>query len=356
MCTDFLLQAADKDNSVVVGRSMEFGEDLGSQILVGGRGTKKHGAAPDSPLGGLSWTAKYGYVGLNVGGLGPEFKHLICDGMNEMGLSIGALWLPGFTEYSPAVTNKAQALDVTHFTNWVLGNFATVAEVKTGLTGVQIWGGPLARAKIPLHFSIHDASGESAVLEFLAGNTQGQWQVNTVGVLTNAPPFAWQLTNIRNYVGLSSVDAQPITIGGNSYPPPGHGSGMRGVPGDSTPPSRFIRLLFQKQFATQPANNTDAISQALHLLNTVDIPLGTSAAQQEQNPSKGNDDYTQWVVVKALTARTFSYRTTCNPTLMQINFAELDLDNACEEAFPMPKEATYINITEQLSHVKAGSR
>ena len=227
---------------------------------------------------------------------------------------------------------------------------------KTGLTGVQIWGGPVTRAKIPLHFSIHDASGQSAVLEFLTGDTQGQWQPNPVGVLTNAPPFAWQLTNIRNYVGLSSIDAQPITIGGNSYIPPGHGSGMRGVPGDSTPPSRFIRILFQKQFATQPANNADAGSLALHLLNTVDIPLGTSAAQQEQNPSKGNDDYTQWVVVKALTARTFSYRTACNPTLMQINFAELNLDNACEEAYLMPQEATYIDVTEQLSHVKAGSR
>jgi len=49
MCTDFLL--LDKDNSVVIGRSMEFGEDLGSQILVGGRGTKKQSAAPDSPKG-----------------------------------------------------------------------------------------------------------------------------------------------------------------------------------------------------------------------------------------------------------------------------------------------------------------
>jgi choloylglycine hydrolase len=140
MCTDFLLQAADWDNSVVIGRSMEFGEDLGSQILVGGRGTKKHSAAPDSPMGGLSWTAKYGYVGLNVAGL--DLKHLICDGMNEKGLSIGALWLPGYTKYSPTVSSKTQALDVTHFTNWVLGNFATVAEVKTGLTGVQSGAAP----------------------------------------------------------------------------------------------------------------------------------------------------------------------------------------------------------------------
>jgi choloylglycine hydrolase len=354
MCTDFLLQAADEDNSVIVGRSMEFGEDLGSQILVGGRGNKKHGAAPGSPMGGLSWTTKYGYVGFNVAGL--DLPHLICDGMNEKGLSIGALWLPGFTEYSPAVTDNAQALEVTHFTNWVLGNFATVVEVEAGLTDVQIWGHASLSAKVPMHFSIHDASGASMVIEFLAENPQGKVQPNTVGVLTNAPPFAWQLTNIHNYVGLSSVDAQPITIGGNSYNPPGHGSGMRGVPGDSTPPSRFVRILFQKQFATQPANNTDAISQALHLLNTVDIPLGTSAATNEQKPSKGNDDYTQWVVVKALTARTFSYRTACNPTLMQINFAELDLDNAREEAFSMPKEATYIDITKKLSHVKEGSR
>ena len=52
MCTDFLLQAADEDNSVVVGRSMEFGEDLGSQILVGGRGTKKQSGAPARPKAG----------------------------------------------------------------------------------------------------------------------------------------------------------------------------------------------------------------------------------------------------------------------------------------------------------------
>jgi choloylglycine hydrolase len=225
---------------------------------------------------------------------------------------------------------------------------------QNGLTGVQIWGGPLTRAKIPIHFSIYDASGTSAVLEFLEGNTQGQWQVNTVGVLTNAPPFESRLWNIGNYVGLSSVDAASITIGGTTYNPPGHGSGMRGLPGDSTPPSRFVRLLFQKQFATRPANSADASNLALHLLNTVDIPLGTSAAQRE--PSKGNDDYTQWVVIKALTARTFSYRTADNPTLMQINFDELDLGDAGEVAYSMPQEATYINVTEQLSPAKVASR
>lgn len=45
-----------------------------------------------------------------------------------------------------------------------------------------------------------------------------------------------------------------------------------------------------------------------------------------------------------------------NPTLMQINFADLDLDDAHEVAYPMPQEAAYIDITEQLSHAKAASR
>jgi hypothetical protein len=71
---------------------------------------------------------------------------------------------------------------------------------------------------MPLHFTIHDAYGSSRVLEFLDGNPQGLQHRNTVGVLTNAPPFAWQLFNIGNYVGLAALDAAPITISGTLYP------------------------------------------------------------------------------------------------------------------------------------------
>jgi choloylglycine hydrolase len=85
--------------------------------------------------------------------------------------------------------------------------------------------------------------GSSRVLEFLEGNTQGLQHRNTVGVLTNAPPFAWQLSSIGNYVGLAALDVAPITVSGTPFPPSGHGSGMRELPGESTPPSRFVRLL-----------------------------------------------------------------------------------------------------------------
>ncbi|HEY9348932.1 MAG TPA: choloylglycine hydrolase family protein [Inquilinus sp.] len=335
MCTDFLLQAVD--GSLVVGRSMEFGQDLGSQILVVGKGTEMQGNAPDFGPG-LRWTTQYGYVGLNT----ARDQSLVTDGMNAAGLSIGALWLPVST-YARTVANTSQALRVDLFTGWVLGNFSTVGDVRQALNEVEVWGNDFLQAELPVHFSIHDTAGCSIVVEFMNGQTQVY--DNPVAVTTNAPPFPWHLTNIGTYVGLAALDAAPTDIEGYVYQPPGHGSGMRGLPGDSTPPSRFIRTVFQKQFATQPADNVEACSLALHLLNTVDIPLGTS---QPQNTSDGND-YTQWAVVKSLSERTFSYRTYDNPTVMQIDLRTLPaLSSPGETPYPMPSEPAFIDITGKL--------
>jgi choloylglycine hydrolase len=123
------------------------------------------------------------------------------------------------------------------------------------------------------------------------------------------------------------------------------GRRMRGLPGDSTPPSRFIRTVFQKQFATQPADNVKACSLALHLLNTVDIPLGTI---QPQDKSAG-DDYTQWAVVKSLSELTFSYRTYDNPRVMRIDLRTLpDLSSPGERSYAMPPEPVFVDITGKL--------
>jgi len=339
MCTDFLLQAVD--GSLVVGRSMEFGQDLGSQILVVGKGTEMQGNAPDFGSG-LRWTTQYGYVGLNT----ARDQSLITDGMNEAGLSIGALWLPVST-YARTVANASQALRVDRFANWVLGNFNTVGDVRQALNEVEVWGNDVLQKELPVHFSIHDTGGASIVVEFMNGGTQVY--DNPVDVTTNAPPFPWHLTNIGNYVGLAALDAASTTIYGVttqlSSEPPGHGSGMRGLPGDSTPPSRFIRTVFQKQFATQPADNVEACSLVLHLLNTVDIPLGTS---QPQDKSVG-DDHTQWAVVKSLNERTFSYRTYDNPTVMQIDLRTLPaLSSPGEKPYKMPLEPVFVDITGKL--------
>ncbi|WP_035558456.1 linear amide C-N hydrolase [Burkholderia sp. 9120] len=339
MCTDFLLKAAD--GSVVNGRSMEFGAELNSRFLVVGRGTPMHSTTPDLSHG-LRWTCKHGMVAINAFNL-----PIATDGVNEAGLSVGVLWLPGITQYASTASDPSRALFVGQLANWLLASFATVGEVREGLSGVDIWGGGKAvEQRLPVHFAVHDRHGHSIVIEFTDKSGKPTVYDNPAAVLTNAPAFPWHLSNIDNFVGLHARDAEPLEAGHTAFSPCGHGSGMRGLPGDSTPPSRFIRAFYLKRFATQPADAASARNLALHLLNTVDIPLGTSRSLPENG--KTEDDYTQWAVVKTLTAPSLGIRTYGNTTLMEIDLKQIDLETPGERTYPVPTEPVAINISATL--------
>jgi choloylglycine hydrolase len=92
---------------------------------------------------------------------------------------------------------------------------------------------------LPLHHIVSDATGASIVIEYM----DGQLSVtdNKVGAMTNSPGYDWHLLNLRNYANLQPQAAAPRTIDGVSLAPFEAGSGMLGLPGDFTPPSRFVR-------------------------------------------------------------------------------------------------------------------
>jgi len=87
-CTEFILKA--QDGGFVIGRSLEFGWNPGYQAVVHPRGEQ---GSTDAPGGkpGLKWTSKYGFLAFEAFGSGV-------DGLNEAGLSLGALYLPGYTK------------------------------------------------------------------------------------------------------------------------------------------------------------------------------------------------------------------------------------------------------------------
>lgn len=342
MCTDFLITGTASPGSTsfaVNGRSMEFGKDLNSQLLVHAVGESFQSKAPDNPQG-MKWTSKYGFIGLTA-----LSDAVLVDGLNTQGLSVGALWLPG--SIYPKVTQPSQALSLVDFVTWALGTCATVADVKAALTGgsVQVWEGDLLAKLLPLHFPVHDAGGNCIVVEF----TDGKLNIydNPVGVCTNDPPFPMQLENLGNYANLTPWDAKPAELGTQKFSPSGHGSGMRGLPGDSTPPARFVRATYLKQYAQPVSNSADATTLAFHLLNTVDIPLGTSRGVDKSG--KDTVDYTQWAVVKDLTARTLSVRFYGNPLVYSVNLNTLDFSGAAGKPFPLPTTPTSIDLTAKLS-------
>ncbi|MGH6866790.1 MAG: linear amide C-N hydrolase [Methyloceanibacter sp.] len=62
-----------------------------------------------------------------------------------------------------------------------------------------------------------------------------------LGVMTNAPAYDWQMTNLANNVYFSVNDIESAKVGDIKVEALGAGSGLLGLPGDFTPPSRFVR-------------------------------------------------------------------------------------------------------------------
>ena len=315
-CTSFLLRTSD--GGVVYGRTMEFGFQLTSEAIVLPRQFAFTATGPGGKPG-LVWSSKYGAVGLNAFGL-----PVLTDGMNEKGLAGGILYFPGYAGYADAAkTDPAKALAPWEFLTWALTSFASVAEVKAALAGVVIIdvAQPNLGITPPFHYTLHDASGASIVVEPVNGALKVY--DNPLGVMTNAPTFDWHLTNLKNYVKISPVNAEAITIDGVTIPSFGQGSGLLGIPGDPTPPSRFLRALGYVISVKKLPSGEQSVRLAEHILNNFDIPMGFI------QPGKGDYtalEYTQWSSIAELTTKRYYVKTYDDQVLRGIDLMSFDLD------------------------------
>ena len=316
-CTSFTIRT--QTGGIVYGRTMEFGFDLKSAAIAIPRHLTLTSTGPDDKAGALKWTSKYAAVELN--GLGYP---ILVDGLNEKGLAGGMLYFPGYAGYADAAkTDPAKSLAPWDFLTWALTNFATVAEVKAALSGIAVVGikEPHLGIAPPLHYTLHDASGASLVIEPIDGTLKVY--DNPFGVMTNSPPFDWQVTNLRNYVKLSPVNAPPLQIAGQTLASFGQGSGLLGIPGDPTPPSRFIRALGYAASAQRQPDGIASVRAAEHILNNFDIPKGWI------RPDSGGEEeweFTQWSSIADLTNRVYYVKAYDDQVLRSIDLKTLNLD------------------------------
>ena len=339
-CTDFRLNAAD--GTVVVGRSMEWGVDLKSQVNKHPRGATVQSQAPGS-VPGLKWTSKYGYLAVDGGSSGPTL-----DGMNEQGLSIGFLWLPGSKYHEISKEDESHAISLLDFGDWLLGNFSSVDEAKAAVKDVRVWAPSLKEwGGIPtIHVSLHDAGGKSAVFEF----TDGALKIfdNPQGVLTNAPTFDWQCKNLENYFGLTPYSDKGAFFNLPGAKLVGQGGGLIGLPGNPLPSSRFIHTAAYKAFAKQPADSKNAVVLAQHILNSVDIPLGVVRTTGGDDQ---HSDFTQWILIKDLKNKAFHYRSYSDISLHTIHLDQLELEASASgkrKSIPIAGETFFCDMTSLL--------
>lgn len=273
---------------VVTGRTMDWQEDLRSNIYLFPRGIKKAGA-DSGPT--IQWVSKYGSVitaGYDIG---------TSDGMNEKGLVANLLYLAESSYYRP--NDNRPAMGISIWTQYVLDNFATVDEAVKELSKeifrIDAPDMPNGR-RSTLHLAISDATGNSAIFEYINGNLvvhKGrQYQV-----MTNSPSYDKQIT-------LNDYWEQ---IGG-----------LVMLPGTNRASDRFVRASFYIKAVPQTADQRQAIAGVFSVIRNVSVPLGIST------PDQPNIASTRWRTVSDQKYKVYFFESTLNPNVFWISFKDLD--------------------------------
>lgn len=327
-CTGITLTA--QNGNVVRARTMEFQIDLKTNVMVSPRGYQRVGITPDGKPG-LTWKAKYASVGANPLGL-----PYVVDGLNEKGLSVGLFYFAQSAGYQPYTdADAARTVAPWQLASYILDNFATIAEVRANLPKIRVPAVVFDHFKIvlPVHFIVTDATGKSIVIEY----TEGKLHIydDPIGVITNNPPFPWQMTNLQNYVNLGLDNVAPKKLGSYTVQGLGQGTGLLGLPGDFTAPSRFVRAAIFSKGVPPGKTATDEVFQAFHILNNFDIPKGV--AREGEKDAEGNviADFTQWTSADDLTNKRFYFRTYDDSDIRYVDLMKQNLNAPTIKIIPM---------------------
>lgn len=277
-----------KNGMVVTGRTMDWKEDLKSNIYVFPRGIERAGADKGNTI---HWKSKYGSVitaGYDIG---------TSDGMNEKGLVANLLYLTESDYYRPNDTRPAMGISI--WTQYVLDNFATVDEAVKELSKetFRIDAPDMPNgAKSTLHLAISDASGNSAIFEYIKGKLiihEGK----EYQVMTNSPSYEQQIT-LNNYW-------QQI-------------GGLVMLPGTNRAADRFVRASFYINVIPQTDNQREAVAGVFSVIRNVSVPLGIST------PAQPNISSTRWRTVADQKNKVYFFESTMTPNVFWINMKDLD--------------------------------
>lgn len=285
------------EDTVITARSMDWAEDIKSNLWAFPRGMKRNGAAgPKS----IEWVSKYGSVvasGYDVG---------TADGMNEKALVTNVLYLAESNYGAPDGTRPPMSIGA--WAQYVLDNYASVAEAVDGLRAEPF---VLIAPKLPngaaaaLHLAISDATGDSAIFEYVGGKLVIH-HGREYQVMTNSPVFDQQL----------ALNAYWQQIGGLTF-----------LPGTNRAADRFARASFYIDAIPKTADVHDALASVFGVIRGVSVPLGITT------PGQPNISSTRWRTVSDQKNEVYYFDSASSPTVFWVPLAEL----ALKEGAPVKK-------------------
>lgn len=237
---------------------------------------------------------------------------LYYDATNEKGLSMAGLNFPENADYKPLSSDKDNIAPF-EFIPWILAQCESLKDAKKLLANINLINEDFSPSLplTPLHWIITDRT-ESITVE----STKAGFQIHTnpLGVLTNNPPFAQQMSNWNQYH--------------SKYCP-------SMLPGDLSSESRFIRAACLKHNSICNGSEPESVSQFFHFLSNLEYIKGCQRAK--------NDSYK--ITVYSSCCNTdqgiYYYKTYNNSQISAVNMHHEDLNGGQLTSYPLIKTVQY---------------
>jgi penicillin V acylase-like amidase (Ntn superfamily) len=297
------------EDVVITGRTMDWSQDMGSNLWSYPRGLKRNGSAGTNSI---NWTSKYGSVTVSGYEVGTT------DGMNEKGLVANLLYL-GEADYGKHDNGKP-LLSIAGWAQYVLDNYATVSEAVDSLQKEPF---DIVAPTLPngdpaqLHLSISDPSGDSAIFEYIDGKLKVHHGKQYL-IMTNSPKYDDQL----------ALDTYWQSIGGMTF-----------LPGTIRAADRFARASFLNSAVPRAADANyikgvpeqtyvnQAIASVMGIMRSVSVPLGITA------PNEPNIASTLWRTVADQKNKIYYFDSASSPNTFWVPLSEMDF----KEGAPVKK-------------------
>ncbi|WP_353475437.1 linear amide C-N hydrolase [Salipiger sp. H15] len=309
-CTRLVYHGAA--DQIVTARSMDWRSDIGTNLWVFPRGMERNGEAGPNAI---TWTSKYGSV------IASAYDIATTDGMNEAGLVANLLWLVE-SEY-PAFDGSQTGLSIAAWTQYVLDNFATVAEAVAVLETEPF---TLVTDTVPgedrlatLHLSISDSSGDSAIIEYIGGR-QVIHHSRDYQVMTNSPIFEQQL----------ALESYWRQIGGTVM-----------LPGTNRASDRFARASFYVNAIPKTEDPVETLASVFGVIRNASVPYGITT------PDEPNISSTRWRTVADHKRLRYFFESALTPNTFWVDLARFDLA-------PGTGKVLRLDLGPQQSHTYSG--
>ncbi|MCW5736222.1 MAG: linear amide C-N hydrolase [Enhydrobacter sp.] len=284
----------DNGYAVMVARTMDWPESTEPVLVAFPRGMARDGGKAGGDVvvrdNALQWTSKFGSLATTIYGIGTA------DGLNEAGLAAHMLYLNA-ADFGPRDTGKP-GLHAGLWAQYLLDNAATVGEALKLFEGIQIVMVEAKGHKAKVHLAIEDATGDSAIIEFIGGKPvihHGRQYT----VMTNDPTYDQQL---------ALLEKQDFSKPASDMP----------LPGNVNPVDRFQRATYYKRLLPKPKDEREAAASILAIARNVSVPFGA--------PYKGFGIYnTEYRTAANLTEKRYYFELTTSPNVIWIDLAAMDL-------------------------------